>query len=165
MRHKGVEDVIAAAAELERRKVGVQLIVCGAAIQRDYARELERMAAGSQFVSFIGAVSQTEVLSLMRHARATVVCSRVENSSRVPVEAMSVESPLICVDVSSTRSSAGEASLYYPAGDHHRLADLMEAIHNDEAARERLIAKGRGRISHLDWLSASRTILATLGLS
>jgi glycosyltransferase involved in cell wall biosynthesis len=99
--YKGVQDAIHAVSRLKREGVEVALYVCGDPLDDRYARDLRVMAEalipGS--VVFLSHLAQREVLALMKRGVATLVCSRIENMSRVPVEAMAVGSVVI-----STRS-------------------------------------------------------------
>lgn len=165
--YKGLEDAILAAGELTHRGCHVQLAVVGAALDRAYAMTLRDLAQRNapEAILFLGVKKREHVLSLMHSSVATLVCSRVENTSRVPSEAMAIGSPLIAADVPNSRSNCGDAALYYPPGDHAQLAELMFRLMEDQPARDDLKARGFGRIAELDWLSATRKILETLELS
>jgi len=131
-----------------------------------YARSLQdlarREAPGG--VVLLKGITQPQALALMRHSVATVMSSRAENTSRVPVEAMALGSPLLSADIPNARASAGDAALYYPPGDHERLAGLMRTVLESPDVSPEMSARGAARLSDLDWMSATRTLLEALDL-
>jgi glycosyltransferase involved in cell wall biosynthesis len=131
-----------------------------------YARSLRDLADAEApgAVRFVKGAVQPQALALMASAVATVVSSRVENPGRVPVEAMTLGSPILAADTPSVRDSCGDAARYYPAGDHRRLADHMSSLLSDAAAGDDLRARGRERVSGNEPLSATRTLIEALGL-
>ena len=100
----------------------------------------------------------------MLRAVATVVCSRVENPNRVPVEAMAVGSPVIAADVPISEEVCGPAALRYQAGCPEALAEQMACLLGASDARERLIQLGRVRLSGLDAAAATRMMLQAMDL-
>jgi len=144
----------------------VGLLICGSPLDRDYERALRALArdGANGLVSFLGSVPHPEVLALMRSATATLVPSRVENPSRVPIEAVAAMSPIVAADLPVFRESCGEAALFYPPGDPHALAAAMERLLRDDSLRRDLVAAASARHAGVDWLSATRVILETLEL-
>jgi glycosyltransferase involved in cell wall biosynthesis len=95
---------------------------------------------------------------------ATIVCSRVENPNRVPVEAMAVGCPVVAADVPISVDVCAGAAEYYPAGDATALADVLRTF-LDGARRSEFAQRGRTRLAGTDWLSATRTMLSAMNLS
>ena len=162
--YKGVEDALFAMRRLSERGRKARLIVVGTPIDPGYAKKLASIATnGAEPHSiFAGSLPQPQVLALMEKALATVLCSRVENPSRIPAEAMAVGSPVVIADRPFARDSCHDAALYYSAGDSEALAKHMEALIDEPAARDRLVELGTKRMAEADWLAATRTILQTL---
>jgi glycosyltransferase involved in cell wall biosynthesis len=164
--YKGVEDALFAMRRLSERGRKVRLIVAGNPVDPSYAKKLAGLVAngaGPHSV-FAGSIPHSQVLALMEKALATVLCSRVENTSRIPVEAMAVGSPVVIVDRPYARDTCRDAALYYPAGDADALAKHMEALIDEPEARDRLVERGTKRMAEVDWLAATRMILQTLEL-
>lgn len=164
--HKGVEDAITAISLLARTGTVARLFVVGHPMSPEYSARLREKARklAPEAISFVGAVTHSRALALMRAAVATIVCSRVENPNRVPTEAMAVGSPLIAIDVPTARETCGDAALYYSPGSPQALARCMlEVIRGGH--RDELVARGRKKLSGLDWLSASKTILEAMDVS
>jgi glycosyltransferase involved in cell wall biosynthesis len=166
MRYKAAEEAIAAILDLEQRGSQAQLVVCGAALDAQYAHEMRVLAARSKRrqVVFLGSLPHADVLALLSNSTAAVVSSRLENPGRVFSEAMTVGAPVIAADTASTRETCGEAAAYYSAGDARALAEVMLRFIESPAARTKIIEAGHARMAGLDWLSASRLILDRLGL-
>jgi glycosyltransferase involved in cell wall biosynthesis len=164
--YKGVEDAISAIGILERQGVPARLLIVGNSLDPHYARRLRALTGRTapSSVRFLGSARNSQSLALMRESAATLMCSRVENTSRVPVEAMAVGAPLISVDMPNAQANSGGAALYYTAGKPMQLAELMCLMLREPDVRQDLIQRGKKRISSVDWLSATRTILETLGL-
>jgi glycosyltransferase involved in cell wall biosynthesis len=165
--YKGYEDVVSAIGVLTRRDVSLDLYICGTPMDDAYARRLQKLAqqVAPGLVHFLGPVSHVRVLAFMALALATVMTSRVENTSHVPMEAMSLGSPLVATDISNLRDTAGSAAEYYPPGDPRLLADVLEELAVDETARAHLAERGRREMARSDWLSSVRTILRSLALA
>lgn len=160
--YKGIHDAIEALGRL--RNPDISLLICGSVLARKYAAHLVALTnAVISPVLFMKNVPQYRVLAYMRSAVATVVCSRVENPGRVPVEAMAAGSPVIATDIPSIRSTCGSAALYYKPGDFSTLAQLMQHVLND-SVHNQLVADGQRRLEGNDWLSASRAILQAMDL-
>jgi glycosyltransferase involved in cell wall biosynthesis len=166
MPNKGIEDAVRAVATFDRNDERPSLLVVGNPVQLEYARRLRALASteapGS--VRFVSGLSQEQALATMRRSRALVFPSRVENTSRVPVEAMAVGTPVVAADVPNNRASCGDAALYWPPGDHEALSRLMIRLLDDDGLADGLRRRGEERLAGRDWLTATRTILETLQL-
>ena len=164
--HKGFEDAVRAIARLDRALSGPRLVLAGKWHDRNYASGLvamsREMAPGR--VLFLSDIDQIRVLNLMRNAVATLFTSRFENTSRVPVEAMAVDCPLLVADTPNGRDECSDAALYYPPGDDAALAELMRLVVEDGGARASLVGRGRRLLQGVDWLSATRALMAGLEL-
>jgi glycosyltransferase involved in cell wall biosynthesis len=162
--YKGVEDAIHAAISAGASGEDIHLIICGRPMDRGYVERLRSIVekAGSNTVRFLGPQPRIRALGLMARSIATLITSRMENPNRVPVEAMSVGSPIIAVDVPVSREVCGDAAAYYPVGDALTLAELMVRFRHDPETRARHAAASMAKLSDLDWLSATRAILESM---
>ena len=165
--YKGVEDAVLAAKRLSEKGCGARMIVVGRPMDAAYARNLTELAGEGKDgrVRFLGSLPQAQVLALMKSSLATVVCSRVENPSRIPVEAMAVGSPVVIADRPYARDSCADAALYYPAGDDGGLAGQLESLLREPGVAWDLADRGLKRVAEVDWLSATRAILDALEMA
>ncbi|MGH2693394.1 MAG: glycosyltransferase [Actinomycetota bacterium] len=158
--YKGFEDAVRAACMPGDRRV--QLLISGTPLDGAYTSGLRRLAMRSpQTVTFLGSQPHVRTLSCMHRAVATLACSRIENPSRIPTEAMAMGSPVIAADTLNYRERCGDAAVYYPPGDWRALAETMHAL-LEERTRNKLRERGRRHISSIDWLDASRAILGAM---
>lgn len=164
--YKGLEDAVRAVGLLRSSGTQATLVVCGNPMDRAYARRIGDLAKEAALggVTFLRGVGHEQALAIMSAAVAVVTSSRAENPGRVPVEAMALGSPVIAADVPNARDSSGDAALYYPPGDHWRLAAAMRKLLENPGMRADLQARGSARISGLDWTSATRRLLEALEL-
>ncbi len=164
-RYRAAAEGIRGALALQDQGVDVSLLVCGSNSEASYSAELRALASRSRDarIVLLGSRPQSEVLALMRGSVATIVCSRVENVSRVPIEAMAMGTAVIAVDLPPSWENCGEGARYYPAGDIDALATAMREVLESPSARSELVRSGQRYLSDRDWMSASRTVLATLG--
>lgn len=139
LRFKGLEAVIKSLAAIPQSD-RVQVLVCGRPIDHRYAKKLRSLIdtlAVGEWCVFLGAVPHDEVMQLLNTARGCIVPSRFENPGRVPLEAMSVGTPLLVNDIDVFRDTCGDAALYFRLDDPRELASHMIALaHDDELYEE-----------------------------
>jgi glycosyltransferase involved in cell wall biosynthesis len=160
--YKQFEEAIQAACIVGDRQV--RLLISGTSLDAVYAHRLRRLARGSPGkIAFLGAQPHVRTLAYMHRAVATLVCSRLENPSRIPTEAMAMGCPVIAADTPNYREGCGDAAVYYTPGDFRALAHAMHAL-LEERTRDKLRDHGRRRVASMDWLDASRAILRAMNL-
>jgi glycosyltransferase involved in cell wall biosynthesis len=163
-RYKGVELAVEALATVVGEDLP-HLVVCGRHIELNYARSLKDRAITlglERRVHFRGEIGHTEVLELLRGARACIAPSRFENLSRIPSEAMFAETPIIASDIPSYREICGDAALYFSLAAPDELAAHMRSLAVDEQAREHLVARGRAILNQANVPNPSESILEAL---
>lgn len=165
-RYRAAHEAIDALLRLERSGVDARLLVCGGPLDAEYVNELRALGERSQGsrVAFLGPRTHGEMLALMRGSVATIVCSRVENPGRLPVEAMAMGSPVIAVNLPSSWDSCGSAARYYEPGDVDDLSTAMVEFLESQTAREARIQAGHEQLADRGPLKATRTLLTTLGM-
>jgi glycosyltransferase involved in cell wall biosynthesis len=164
LRYKGIELAIEALASIENDRP--LLLICGNVLDTRYAQQLReqahRLSLGDR-VRFVGSVDHQTVLGLLRSCVACIMPSRFENKSRVPVEAMAVDAPVIASQLITFRESCGDAALYFDLGrPHPQLAEHMDRLLHDDELRAgmRRAARAQLQASHAD--DATGQILASL---
>jgi glycosyltransferase involved in cell wall biosynthesis len=161
---KGVEQVIRALALLEEQPRPL-VLVCGRHLESDYVRaittEADRLGVGER-IRLPGSLPYGELLSLLASARACIAPSRFENLSRVPWEAMSVDTPVIASDIPAFREACGDAALYFRLDRPDELAGHMRAVLAGREPRESLLASARRRLGGTPSTQASAQLLSSL---
>ncbi len=165
-RYRAAHEAIEALLKLEHRGEDVRLLVCGGLLDAEYAAELRALAARSPGgrVCFLGARPHVELLALMRGSIATLTCSRVENTSRLPVEAMAMDAPVVAVNLPASWTSCGTGARYYEMDNVDELTATMQDLLSSASSREASIRAGREELAGRDWLAATRILLSSLGM-
>jgi rhamnosyl/mannosyltransferase len=101
-------------------------------------------------VSFLGEVSEEELISLYHAADVFVLpsTSRAETWGTVQIEAMACGLPLICTELGTGTSYVnqhGVTGLVVPPSDSSALAGALQQILGDESLRRRMAEAGRQR--------------------
>lgn len=155
---EGIEHLVRAAALLQDRGHRVGLLVVGDGPGTNDLMALARdLGLGARAV-FPGRVPHTEILRYYGAIDVFVVPRPPDRVSRLvtplkPFEALATGKALVVSDVEALREivDEGTTGLVFRAGDHESLADVVEPLLSDPAARARLGAAGR------EWVSTERT--------
>jgi len=144
--YKGVDVLLRAMGGVDAR-----LVVAGDGPQAGALRELARSLQVADRVTFMGGVSDAELVALYHACDLFVLPSvtRAEAFGLVQVEAMACAKPVISTDVPSGVpwvNRHGETGLVVAAGDARALGDAIATLRADKALRLRLGAAGRRRV-------------------
>jgi glycosyltransferase involved in cell wall biosynthesis len=88
---------------------------------------------------------------LLVGAAALAYPSIYEGFGLPPLEAMGAGVPVVCSDAGPLPEVTGDAALRAPVGDVAGLADALEVVLTDRAARDRLVAAGAARVACYSW--------------
>jgi glycosyltransferase involved in cell wall biosynthesis len=132
-----------------------------ARLSTGYAGRL-RAAAGASHFSLLGRVTRSEVRQLLAAADIFVAPSVSPEPFGLPVlEALAMDVPVVASDSGAFPEIVGKAAILVPPGDHGALADVLEALLEHTAERERLAAAARVQAAHHTW-NATAAQLANL---
>jgi glycosyltransferase involved in cell wall biosynthesis len=156
-RYKGVETALRAVAVARDRGVQLRLWIAG---QGDDRPRLERLAAGLHLgdaIRFLGFVSETDKLQLLRTVWGVVFPSPKEGWGITNVEAAACGTPAIASDSPGLRESVrdGESGVLVPHGDAEAMAAAMERLAGDRALVEAYGTGGRQFAEQLSWDAAA----------
>ena len=107
---------------------------------------------------FLGHVSDAQLRSLYRKARALVFPSRYEGFGLPLVEAMALGCPVICAPVASLREIGGDAVCYSELTTSE-FGAAMRRVMSDAAFDAQLRAAGVARALHFSWEKCARETL------
>lgn len=146
---KGQAVMIAAAEELRRRNLDIELTIVGGGPRRPaLERRAERLGVSDR-VSFTGALGNDEVLE--RYAEADLFClpSFAEGLPFVLMEAMAMELPVVTTRIAGIPELVedGESGFLVSPGRSDQLADAIERLAADPDLRRRMGEAGRSKVA------------------
>jgi glycosyltransferase involved in cell wall biosynthesis len=125
-----------------------QLVLVGSdkGNKRYVQQAVKRLDLGKQ-VHFLGFVSEKELVSLYRNAFALTYLSFFGPENLPPLEAFALGCPVIASNVSGASEQLGDAALLVDPRNEKQIADAIKSIHDDDALRQTLVARGMARAS------------------
>lgn len=135
---KRQEDAIRSIAKLNKKGIGVELIIVGSGnyTYKNYLRNIVMDNKLENKIKFVGWVDN--VLSFINNADVLLMCSRSEAFGRVTIEAMKLSKPVIGARSGGTSELIREGfnGLLYNVMDPNDLADKIEYLYkNPEIAK------------------------------
>jgi alpha-1,3-rhamnosyl/mannosyltransferase len=102
-------------------------------------------------VDDVGRVPDEDVPGLVAEARALVLPSFTEGFGLPVLEAQASGTPVVCSDRGGLAEAAGDAALFIDPDSVEDLATALGRILDDEALRDRLVARGLERSRERTW--------------
>lgn len=161
-KYKGVDLVIRAFARLPRTDAVLEIAGAG-----DYRPHLEALAHSLDLgkrVRFLGFVSETEKLDLLRRSWAVALASPKEGWGLTNVEAEACGTPVVASDSPGIRESVrdGETGFLARHGDVAALAAAMERLAASPALVEEMGVRARAFAESFTWERCARETEAHL---
>ena len=128
-------------------------------------QDVERLIASSAAASRIHwhhYVTDRELRSLYRQARAFAFLSEYEGLGLTPLEALAAGVPSLLLDTPVARESCGDAALYTSLGEPQVTARDLERVIYDEPLRRSLLTAAPATLARYDWERAAAQTLAVL---
>jgi hypothetical protein len=107
----------------------------------------------------LGFVSDDDLVSLYRGARALLAPSSYEGFGLPVLEAMRLGTPVICARASSLPEVAGDAAAYVHPDDDEALAAIAARVVEDDALHARMRAAGLAQSARFSWEDTARRTL------
>jgi glycosyltransferase involved in cell wall biosynthesis len=106
-------------------------------------------------------VTDDELASLYRSARAFAFLSDYEGFGMTPLEALAAGVPIVVLDTEVSREIYGRAAIYVDRPDPDRIATALERAISDDAERHRVLADAAVLVERYGWRDcAERTLRA-----
>jgi glycosyltransferase involved in cell wall biosynthesis len=107
-------------------------------------------------------VSDAQLETLYRQARAFAFLSDYEGFGMTPTEALAAGVPIVVLDTEVTREIYGSAAAYVPRPDPELIAAALERTLYDPAARTALAEAARSVLARYSWHVCGQRTLQTL---
>lgn len=159
--HKNHSRIIEAVALQRERNLAVQVVFAGGDKgMREYLIGLAKTLKVKNCIKFLGFVPSTDMNPLYRQSRAVIMPSYFGPTNLPPLEAWSLDRPLIYSNHLS--GQVGDAALLVDPDDAHSIAEAMCQCF-DERVVEQLVQNGRRRLTEIDsQRNAAETSLTTM---
>ena len=112
-------------------------------------------------VRFTGYIPEADVRALLKGASLAVIPTLYEAGSFPLFEAMALEVPVICSNVTSLPDTIGDERFVFDPSDAGSIASMAAAMLSDEKFRAENIANSRKLISGLGWEKAAVKFVQT----
>jgi glycosyltransferase involved in cell wall biosynthesis len=154
-KYKGVDLVIRAFAQVTDTRAVLEI-----AGEGDFRPTLERLVASLDLngrVRFLGFVSESEKLALLRRAWATAFASPKEGWGLTNIEASACGTPVVASNSPGIRESVkhGETGFLVPHGDVAAMAQAMQQLCGDPTLVAQLGRQGRQFAESFTWERAA----------
>ncbi len=136
--------------------------VCSGQMNESFPKlqdSIQKLGMSDQ-VKFVGFVTELELESLYRLARALVFPTKFEGWGLPIMEAFHAGLPVICSDVTCLPAQAGDAALLCGPDDISKLSEHIFRVWTDATLRQDLIARGHDRVSQFSWDRTARIFRA-----
>jgi glycosyltransferase involved in cell wall biosynthesis len=140
------QDIIQAMPKLIQRHPEIRLAIAGNVYQPEYLAELQRITGKlglADRVDFLG--GRTDILPLMKQARAFVRCSESEGLPWAILEAMTARLPIVASDIEAHREliQHGHTGLLSSLGQPTGYADALDLLLSSPKLSARLASEAR----------------------
>ena len=162
--HKNHATLVLALARLrDKHNRPMQLALAGSDKGTlSYVRHLAKAHGLDSQVSFLGFVSQDDLIALYRRASALVYPSFCGPENLPPLEAFALGCPVIAADIPGAREQLEDAAILVDPGDPGKFADAINRLLSDQEFAQRLINRGRARAARWTGREFVRGIFAIL---
>lgn len=108
-----------------------------------------KAAEGITFIRYIE--NEDELHRLIHNAKAFLFLSLVEGFGFPPIEAMQLETPVVCSDLSSLPEVVGDAAVLVNPRDEREVAQALIKVTTDSAYAQELVEKGLKNAERFNW--------------
>jgi glycosyltransferase involved in cell wall biosynthesis len=133
-----------------------RLVLFGSSDRSEYEAQGISIPEG---VTFVGRVSDEELVALMAHARMFLFPSLTEGFGLPPLEAMSLGCPTICASAGAMPETCLGGAIFASPHDRHAWRRHIDRLWSDSGFAKKIAAAGVARASGYKWITAARAYL------
>jgi len=159
---KRFDRLIRAVAAARATAPTLELAIVGTGPERNALRELVRSLDAERYVTFLGRISDDELLDLYRKAWAVASTSVREGWGMTLTEAAACGTPAVATRIPGHLDAVVDGVSGLLADDVAGLAAHLATIVNDPALRRRLRAGALAHAAGFTWLNTATRILETV---
>lgn len=111
-----------------------------------------------------GRLSDAELAWLYRNACGLIFPSKYEGFGLPPLEAQSLNCPVVSSDAASLPEIAGDAALYFAPNDMPGLLSQLDRLETEPGLAQSLRQRGAANAQRYSWDTSARRILHSVGL-
>jgi glycosyltransferase involved in cell wall biosynthesis len=159
---KRFDRLIRAVVEARRQAPELTLTLVGTGPERNALREVVRSLDADSFVTFVGRVSDAELIDLYRKAWAVCSTSVREGWGMTLTEAAACGTPAIATRIPGHVDAIAEGVSGLLADDDAGMVANLVALVNDPVLRTRLRTGALSHAAQFNWTTTATRILQTL---
>lgn len=148
--YKNFDTLLAAFSKVAAADRDAGICLVGPAFTADEKKQIAELGLANRIENY-GAVDDEHLAKLYRHSLAFVYPSLYEGFGLPPLEAMACGTVVIASNRASLPEVVGEAGLLFDPDSDDKLAEIMNYILENPAARESFVAKGLARSRTFSW--------------
>ena len=150
---KGVDILIRAFKDIANKYPQIRLLIAGEGPEEENLKTLARNLNLDDKIKFIGTVSLTRAISLLKGAICTVIPSISEGGSLVNIEAQAASCPVIASRVGGIPEYVqdGVSGLLFESKNLKDLVDKVKTIISNASLRNKLIEGGVEHAKKFSW--------------
>lgn len=166
-KHKNHVALARAVIRLKKELPNIHVVLTGTSDKNGYAdfTALVKSADISQHFSYLGYVTDEEMVWLYRNAQALVMPTFFGPTNIPPLEAMALGCPVAVSGIYGMPESYGNAALYFDPKKVADIADVMRQLWNDDSLCSALRSRGLERAANYtfaDFASKIRAVVEEL---
>jgi len=157
--HKNLERLVLAFQEAVKKHPSLSLVMVG---KSDYFyRSLNKFVKDNNAdnVIFTGEVDDRHLNSIYRESKLYVFPSLYEGFGLPPLEAMSMDVPVISSSSSCLPEILGDAAYYFDPIGISEISEVIDRVITDICLRQKLIKNGKEQIQKYSWIDLARKTL------
>ena len=151
LRHKNHQRLLEALSILVHRdKMNIFLVFTGFEKYPRLEWEIERLNIKEQ-VFILGIIPDKDLMTLIKNSICMPFVSLFEGFGIPVIEAMALETPVVCSRVASLPEVGGDAVLYVDPLCVKDIADKLRMVITDESLIKKLVEKGKKQATKFTW--------------